>query len=364
MRIGIDASRLGSTATGVGRYTEALLEPLDKLLPNATFILYMRSECVVSLPSTRWSVHVDPSPLWRRLPIIYWIHYRLGVISRADELDVLWAPNMLLPMAGSASVPCVTTVCDFCHDINPWNLPWVSRFGPRWWFDADTLRSSKVVAISHGTSARMEAILGRSADAVAQPSAPKLRPSLDREASVRALALLGIRQPFLLTVGDRPCKNLPGVIRALRMMKARGELSGVDLVMVGVSSWRSRNCFPANLRRAPWAKPVGHVDDDVLAALYRLADGLVFPSFYEGFGMPLVEARAYGCRVIASDSPELREAGGDGAIYVEPTPAAIAEGLAEALARPAPSPECLRHDWVDAARVMASVFRDTVAQRN
>lgn len=77
--------------------------------------------------------------------------------------------------------------------------------------------------------------------------------------------------------------------------------------------------------------------------------------------MPVVEARAMGCRVVTTDIPELHEAGGADATYVEPTPEGIATGLEDALSRPAPLPHRLEHDWNDAATAMVKVLRDAAA---
>lgn len=360
MKIGIDASRLHAGATGVGRYTEGIFAPLDKALPDSTFVLYARRDCNVGLPSDRWSIRCDRHLVWSRLPITYWIHYRLGDLVRADDLDVLWTPNTLVPKDVTRFVPCVTTVLDFRHVLDPENLPPITRRAHQKWFDADVRQATRVVAISEGTSVRMQALLGRRADAVALPAVPVLPRMRDRAQAMHALAALGVRQPFLLTVGRSPCKNLASVIKAVAMFKAQGRLMSHQLVMVGAEAWTSRNHRAERLNGFEWIKPMGYVDDASLAALYSLAEALVFPSFYEGFGIPVAEARAVGCRVVTTDSPELREAGGTQATYVKPTPEGIAMGLEVALSRPSPQPSRLEHDWDDAAKVMATEFRSVV----
>lgn len=361
MKIGIDASRLKAGMTGVGRYTEGILAPLDRELPDATFILYARRECSVVLPSSRWSVRCDLHPLFSRLPTPQWIHYRLASMAKSDGLDVFWAANTLMPRGLRAFAPCVTTVHDLIHLFVPETLPPLTRLGYGRWFDADVRRADKVVVISQGTAERLINRLGRRADGIAFPAVPAL--PLDRGSIAETLLKLGVRRPFLLTVGTRaPRKNLVSAVAAVKLLKARGQLLDYQLVMAGGEAWNRSNRSVEEDGGADWIRPLGHVSDGTLAALYAAAEAFVFPSLYEGYGMPVIESRALGCRVITTDSPELREAGGTTSTYVVPTPEGIATGLELALAQPAPAPVELDHGWDDAARVMASAFRSVARE--
>jgi glycosyltransferase involved in cell wall biosynthesis len=91
--------------------------------------------------------------------------------------------------------------------------------------------------------------------------------------------------------------------------------------------------------------------------LYAGADALIFPSLYEGFGMPVLEARACGARVVTTDIPELREAGDEYVIYVQPTLEGIKAGILRAMDLPKPPPAAGR-TWKEAARVLARALRE------
>jgi len=105
--------------------------------------------------------------------------------------------------------------------------------------------------------------------------------------------------------------------------------------------------------------------DCQLAAPYSGADVFVFPSKYEGFGMPVLEARACGTRIVTSDSPELREAGGDDAVYVKPTEQDLAEGILKAIGSPPPKPLASRdYSWAKGASTMVEVFRGLASSRH
>lgn len=360
MKIGIDAARLRAGATGVARYTEGILRALDVAMPEATFILYARRECSFVPPSKRWTIRCDRHAIWAWMPTPYWIRHRMAILVRSDSIDLFWTPNTIIPAGLSDIVPCVMTVHDFRHVLEPNNLPLIICHAYRKWVEGDVRRATKVVTNSAGTSARMRGLLGRSADAVALPAVPALPAVTDRVAAARALLALGVKQPFLITVGRSPCKNLDRVVDAVTLMKGQGRLADHQVVMVGKQSWTTRGRIRGRAQANNWVRPLGYVDDKTMAALYSLADALVFPSSYEGFGMPVYEARAMGCRVVTTESPELREAGGADATYVEPTPEGIAFGLDSALSRPTPQVLRLEHDWNDAAEAMATVFRSAL----
>ena len=348
--------------SGIGRYTQHVLEHLDRVLPEAEFVLYARRTVDFRLPSPRWSVRLDRHPVSRRLPTPAWIHFRLGRLARADKLDVFWAANTLLPELPSA-VPCVATVYDLNHVLFPLTMSWLTRTAHRRWFAADILRATRIVAISEGTSHRLHECYGRRADAIARPAVP-LREGRSRiEDALPRIHKVGVRTPFLLTVGTRePRKNLDSVIKAVALLKKSGQLVEHRLVMVGAKGWGG-NLQPHAAECADWVQSLGYVDDGTLAALYSLADAFVFPSLYEGYGIPVGESLACGCRVVTTDSPELREVGGKYATYVTPTPEGIAQGLSDVLAKPAPEPTMPAHDWSQAAASMADVFRDALGAR-
>jgi glycosyltransferase involved in cell wall biosynthesis len=162
-----------------------------------------------------------------------------------------------------------------------------------------------------------------------------------------------------LSIATRePRKNLPLLVRTFRHLKERGLLADHNLVLAGDRGWKDAEISAAVARAGDSLRDIGYVPEDQLAALYSGADAFVFPSKYEGFGMPVLEARACGTRVVTTDSPELREAGGEDAIYVMPTEEDLRAGIMKALASPPPKPFAPEsHSWARSASAMAEVFR-------
>lgn len=143
-------------------------------------------------------------------------------------------------------------------------------------------------------------------------------------------------EPFLLAVGVYiPTKNIPRLCRAFRL--ARGLAPGIvppRLVLVGRIGWERG--FPVN--GAPDITVLGHVSDGELAALYASCTAFVFPSFYEGFGIPVHEALLAGAPVLCADTPVFREVGGDLVHYADPhDDVALAEAIVARCQRPGPA---------------------------
>jgi len=170
----------------------------------------------------------------------------------------------------------------------------------------------------------------------------------DHAGAERLLRDLGVRGPFLLAVGTlEPRKNLPRLLDAFG--EVAGELPGHWLVVVGPVGWGPRLRPTWDSVRVKLAGPVG---DALLHALYQAADGLAYPSLYEGFGLPVLEAMANGIPVLTSDRSSLPEVAGDAALLVDPLDrAAIGAGLVRLAGDPG-----LRRDLVEAGRRRAAGF--------
>jgi glycosyltransferase involved in cell wall biosynthesis len=332
MRVGLDGRALQGRRTGVGRYVFEICRELDTLLPEAEFFVYAPEPVELPVTSGRWHCRVEPRRWARALKPIAWLKLRAGRLCREDRLDVFWASATLLPPL-PAKVRRLTTVYDLTFRIAPETMGSTHLMAHRMFFGPDVRRADQRLAISHGTAARLQAWLGGPLAAVAPPAAsPVFRPC-GTEAVKGALSAFDISQPYFLAVGTwEPRKNLELLIRVFRAMQSEGELRGYRLVLAGATGWKDER-LRALLRGTPSSgdpesvMPLGFVSDDQLAALYSGCHAFVFPSRYEGFGLPVLEARACGANVLASDLPEIREAGCEDAVYVPPTAEGLRDGL-------------------------------------
>jgi len=172
----------------------------------------------------------------------------------------------------------------------------------------------------------------------------------------------GLTKPYLLGVGTlEPRKGLHRLVPAFVSLFEEGHLKNHHLVLAGDRGWKD-GAIAQLIRSHESIRPIGFVDDDSLAALYTGAEALVFPSSYEGFGMPVLEARACGTPVVTTDIPELREAGGDGAIYVAPTVEGVRGGIMQAVQAGRRIPiNRAEYTWQSSAAIFAEVLAATQA---
>ena len=358
LHIGMDACSLRGRLTGIGRYTWEICRELDHLMPEAVFSLYSPQPLSLDLPSSRWSV-CSGGALWARHGSSYgWLRWFVGRMAARDGVAVFWSPRTLLP-ARIGSMATVVTAHDLNFRLHPRSMPRITCLAQRLWYARDLRRADAVVANSRGTADRLKSLLGIEADAVVRPGVSVCFYPHTRDQVRMGLKKLDIERPYFLAVGTlEPRKNLSTLIDAWLSLRAEGLMAEHDLLIVGGKGWRDGE-LARKLRttKSSGVRALGSVSDEDLALLYTGSMAFVMPSVYEGFGMPLQEARACGARLVASDIPELRESGGEDAIYVSPNVDGIANGLQAALSAPAPvfAPGA---QWAEAAAVMVGLFRE------
>jgi glycosyltransferase involved in cell wall biosynthesis len=304
------------TPGGIGRYVRELLAAL----PSAG---------VDAVPFAAGAVPDAPPRFvdlgWPHGPVRYELWHRLRLpplpIRLVDGVDVVHAPSLAVIPAGGR--PLVVTVHDLAFQRVPEAFTRRGLAFHRRALDRARAHAAVVVAPSRATADDLtEHGFDPGRIHVAHHGAPTAPAAAPAEEAARRAAQ-GLDGPYVLAVGTvEPRKGLDVTAAAVRILRERGH--DVVLVVVGRAGW---GAVPE--LDVPWVRRLGAVDDATLSALYRGAAALAQSSRWEGFGLPVLEAMAHGCPVVASDTASLPEIVGPAAPLV---PVGEPEPLAEALA--------------------------------
>ncbi len=324
MLIGLDGLPLSETKAGVGHYTFelalalALASPSDdfELVSPRPFAPLADGEVVRHWPSNLRAIEASVGPLGRR-----WFLFGLPRYIRRRPLALFHGTNYEVPLIKSC--PTVLTIHDLSLLLHPetHKIERVRRARRR----LPRMARAATLIVTPTESVRREvcthlAIESKRVVAVPEAARRVFRPQCAEDAEgVRRR--LGIADDFLLFVGTiEPRKNLLTLIRAFRGALSEAN-EHLQLVIAGQTGWLADEIF-AEVRKTSPSKSViltGYLPDDDLCALYSSCRAFVYPSLYEGFGLPPLEAMACGAPVIASRIESIAEVVGDAALLVAPT---------------------------------------------
>ena len=252
-----------------------------------------------------------------------------GAVSEFN-LDLIHFPNLFGGSSLHPSIKQVATVQDLTPllfpSMHPQHRVWASRILTR----RTLKRTNRIIVPSRATGRDLvEAGLASEDRIVCIPHG--VNPMFRHEEGTSDLAArYQLERPFILTVGVlEPRKNHLMLLEVLRALHDRGHR--LDLVIIGRPGWRWKNplTMPKFRDLWPWVKVLSDVPDLDLAKFYNRAEMFIYPSFYEGFGLPILEAMACGAPVIASSVSSLPEVGGPAALLADP--ASPREFIAQAL---------------------------------
>jgi alpha-1,3-rhamnosyl/mannosyltransferase len=338
--VAVDVFPFTEAMTGVGWYEWNLLQALDAGDDDLTFNLYADTFLPPSAPAApgvpgrrrlRLRSHQMPPdllvPTRPTLAVLRWVVE--PILRVLDDNDVLWAPNFF---AHSRQLPfgrtLVATVHDLAYAVMPETVAPETLRDLRANLPPTLFRSDRLIAVSEATAGDLTEHLGanpRRIHVVHEGIDPGF-------ADQHASALRSVQMPerYLLFVSTlEPRKNVSGVIRAFELMAGWGYPG--HLVLVGRWGWRTE-AIRQQLTHSPYGGRILHldyVDRASLPELYRCADAMLFPSWMEGFGLPLLEAMACGAPVVTSGRSAMPEVAGPAAVYADPaSPHSIATAAA------------------------------------
>jgi alpha-1,3-rhamnosyl/mannosyltransferase len=349
MRIALDATPLTEPTGGVQRYTAELCRGLATSVPEDEIWLLSDQEFDHPFPAlSNVKKGRGPQNLLERR---WWLWGLQGEISRY-KIDVFHGTDFSVPY-----LPVRPSVMTF-HDLSPW-------LDPAWHSEAERVRTRTPMLLRLGLATMLithsEAIRQQAMERFRIPEQRIVAVPLAAAGSFRPISA-ALASPFFLYAGTlEPRKNIPFVLDAWRELK---KTHPVDLVLAG----RRRSDFN-ELAPEAGLRTVGIVTDDELARLYSGAVASLYPSHYEGFGLPVLEAMQCGCAVITSKDPAITEVAGGACVqldvsdirpWVEAMSAALSDSEWIAGVREQSLRRAANFSWIKTAAATREVYGEAI----
>ena len=351
MRIGIDARKLHDF--GIGTYIRNLLRHLARLDSQTEFVIFCRPEDRETLAALGENFRPVPESSGN-----YSIREQIAIpwALKREGVTLFHAPHYVLPPL----VRCrsVVTIHDVIHLMFPQYLPNRLAFSyAKWSITQAAQRSTRVMTVSQSSKRDILRFVDTEPDKIdviynAYDERFAMEPA--EEDVVRVRERYQLTDEFVLYAGNvKPHKNLERLIDAFAIVRKRG-LDHLKLVLIGdeMSKYSALRRAVHKHQLHKYVRFLGYLPEETLAVMYRLAGVFVFPSLYEGFGLPPLEAMASGTPVVTSNVSSLPEVAGDAAVLVDPyDPQAIADGIYRVL-----TDETLRREMVHKGIARAGQF--------
>lgn len=335
MHITIDYTPAAHQRAGIGRYTRGLVDALADLHPLHQFTLFVLGRAGLhhvpaNLPTNFRLRFVPLSDRWATV-LWYRLFLPLPVELLAGRTDLFHGPSFTLPPSLG---PSLLTVHDlsflrYPQGAHPPLLAWLGKAVPH------SLRhASHILADSENTRTDLIELMQVPSERISVVGAgvdERFRPVTDASVLNRTQKRYRLPERFILGVSTlEPRKNFTGLVAAFDQMAVKPAHADLHLVIAGGKGWNYEPIFAA-ARSSPFGERIhfpGFVSDEDLPSLYSLATVFAFPSHYEGFGIPVLEAMACGTPVVCANNSSLPEVAGAAALMVD---AADVPGLAGAM---------------------------------
>jgi glycosyltransferase involved in cell wall biosynthesis len=324
MIIGIEAERANNPVkTGVEHYAKQLILHLADIDGQNQYILYLRSQpedWLLKLPGN-FKVKVMPFPL-------FWTQLRISWEILFHPVDVLFIPASALPIIHPKKS--VVTIHDLGWKFYPDSFTWFTRSFLEWSTRFAVKRASSIIAVSESTKrdlVKFYGVNGKKIIVVHHGYENVGQARLSAEALAKADGLLpmmaghgpALQGPYILFLSTlQPRKNLEGLIDAFSQLKKENPELPHKLVVVGKPGWKFESILKKIHDNKNIVTYLNYVSNDDRLAIMAKADLLVLPSFYEGFGMQILESFSAGVPVATSNISGMPEVAGEAAVYFDP----------------------------------------------
>ncbi len=324
MNIAIDCADLDhSRIDGTRVYIKQLLDWFGKLDKNNNFMLYHQTSFNKELKPATFENYNERKikPYW------WWTQTVFAADLRYSKPDVCWMPIQQVPFIGPRKTKYVVTIHDLAFKFFPRHFPKKDLWKLNFFTDSAINRADKIIAISNATKKDIlrlyPKIKGNKIHVVqhgfdVQHFSKKRNETEILKIKERLKILNNQKDKYLLYVGAlQPRKDLVTLVKAFEKIKKDSANSNLKLILAGEVAWMADGIIAA-VKESDYSKEIiltGKVTFEDLAVLYQIAEIFVFPSLYEGFGIPILESFASGTPVVTADNSSLIEVGGNAAKF-------------------------------------------------
>lgn len=350
MRIGVMLRHLGEHGGGVDIYTRRLLAEMLRLPGSNEFVfLYRKPE-----QAGAFGAHANLRELVLDAPSkLFWDQVTVPATVRRERIDLLFNAKYSLPLLSPK--PGVFVIHGMDWYEMPWGSKWQDRLSHRFLVPRYVAKAASVICVSESVRRQLIELFGTAPEKVSTVYYGVDQDFFEEDppgAEAALRARFDLPGPYFLFVGQiYPPKNMRRVLEAYAKV---GPARGIHLAIAGEHRWLCEQ--EMERMQAPdlarWVRLCGWSDRPTLRALYRGATALLFPSLYEGFGLPIVEAMASGCPVITSNVWSMKELAEGAALLVEPIETAAIEAAMVRIA----GDEGLRQDLIARGRERVRSF--------
>jgi glycosyltransferase involved in cell wall biosynthesis len=364
VNIAINARVLNERQGGPARYTLNVIRGLAAIdaVNRYHILMYDSMDFDFRLPEN-FSVKII-----RLRSKLFFDYIYVPIFSWMNRIDIFLFPkNTFSPLARGKKIPVYHDIVYF-EDFNFREFKFFDNLHHRIMIPVAAKFSWIDLTVSDFTASRMKSLLGIRPEkirVVKEGVESHFKKITDKKKLVRTERKFNLRTPFFFYAGSlSPRKNMPNIIRAF--LKIKDAIPHV-IYVTGGDSWLDAEVHDMIQRNALSDRIIrlGYISEEDLVTMYSLADCYLYPSLYEGFGLPILEAQACGCPVITSNASSCPEVAGDGAIIVDPRDP---DDMARAMARvvsdrrlrnrlvKAGLENCRRYSWDTTARSIHAIF--------
>ncbi len=353
MRIGIEASAYYKNIAGTGVFVRNIIETWKETLEdeNSLFLFFSQRPSVLDLHKKRnFAIR-----FLNGLKDIFWMQIILPIHLRRNGIDILFSPSFLTPILSHC--PNVVTFLDMSFIRYPENVDKLFLLYLKTLLPLVKKKAKAFLTISEFSKKEIIELLKipeEKIHVVRLAAADRYQVMHDEHRINRIRKRYGLSGPFILNVGTlEPRKNITMLISVFGALKKKGLFEG-KLVLCGPRGWYYQSIFEKieELKLKEDVMVLGYIPDEDLPCIYNAAEIFVYPSFYEGFGLPVLEAMSCGCPVVVSNRSALSELVGDAGVLFDPT---REEDLEQAILRVLEEDD-LREDLVRRGSERAKIF--------